>query len=127
MSYKKGSATVKTDRRYQVTIKELSNLTGLNFGKKLFDANLEAYDQITMGCSGVPLGLVKRADGDARKAIELLDAKFARTSKANLTQTLAEFTNCKLADGERDPDEWFLELDEIKDHLAMIDQTYDLQ
>ncbi len=39
----KGSATVKTDRRYQVTIKELSNLTGLNFGKKLFDANPLIY------------------------------------------------------------------------------------
>lgn len=41
----KGSATVKTDRRYQVTIKELQDLTDINFGKKLFDANpLFYYD-----------------------------------------------------------------------------------
>ncbi|MEO0418679.1 MAG: DNA/RNA non-specific endonuclease [Pseudomonadota bacterium] len=42
---RKGSATVKTDRRYQVTIKELEDLTDLRFGKKLFDANpLYYYD-----------------------------------------------------------------------------------
>ncbi|MEM9086885.1 MAG: DNA/RNA non-specific endonuclease [Pseudomonadota bacterium] len=35
----RGSATVKTDRRYQVTISELQDLTGLRFGRKLFDAN----------------------------------------------------------------------------------------
>ena len=36
---KKGHATVKTDRSYQVTIKELQQLTGLNFGDELFDRN----------------------------------------------------------------------------------------
>ncbi len=36
---KKGSATIKTDRRYQITITELQNLTGINFAKKLFDQN----------------------------------------------------------------------------------------
>ena len=28
--------------------------------KELYRSNLEAYDQILMGCSGVPLGLVRR-------------------------------------------------------------------
>ena len=36
---KKGAATVKTDRRYQVTISELQDLTGINFGKQLYDRN----------------------------------------------------------------------------------------
>ena len=36
---KKGAATVKTDRRYQITVKELQILTGINFGAKLFDRN----------------------------------------------------------------------------------------
>jgi len=35
----KGGATVKTDTRYQFTISELQELTGINFGKKLYDAN----------------------------------------------------------------------------------------
>jgi len=35
----KGSATIKTDQRYQITIRELEKLTGLKFDKKLFDAN----------------------------------------------------------------------------------------
>ena len=36
---KKGNATVKTDRRYQVTISELQNWTGINFGRQLYDRN----------------------------------------------------------------------------------------
>lgn len=43
---KKGHATVKTDRNYQVTIKELSQMTGIDFGKRLFDRNpLFYYDK----------------------------------------------------------------------------------
>ncbi len=38
--------------------------------KALYKANSEAYDQILMGCSGVPLGLVRRGQGDARSALE---------------------------------------------------------
>lgn len=41
-----GRHLVKTDRRYQVTIKELSELTGINFGDQLFNANpLFYFDQ----------------------------------------------------------------------------------
>lgn len=36
---REGSHTVKTDRRYQVTISELQDLTGINFGSQLYDAN----------------------------------------------------------------------------------------
>lgn len=36
---RKGASTVKTDRRYQVTITELQRLTGINFGRKLFERN----------------------------------------------------------------------------------------
>ena len=34
-----GAATVKTDRRYQVTISELQDMTGINFGKDLYNRN----------------------------------------------------------------------------------------
>ncbi len=36
---RKGAATVKTDRRYQVTISELQNMTGINFGEELYQRN----------------------------------------------------------------------------------------
>ncbi len=36
---RKGAATVKTDRTYQFTIRELELLTGINFGDELFDTN----------------------------------------------------------------------------------------
>ena len=36
---KKGAATVKKDRRYQITVTELQNLTGIKFGAKLVDQN----------------------------------------------------------------------------------------
>ena len=39
--------------------------------KRNYTANAEAYDQILMGCSGVALGLVRRAKGSARTAIKL--------------------------------------------------------
>lgn len=36
---KRGGATVKTDTRYQITIRELERQTGITFGEKLFNAN----------------------------------------------------------------------------------------
>lgn len=42
---KNGAATVKTNQRYQVTISELQDLTGINFGEDLFNRNpLFYYD-----------------------------------------------------------------------------------
>jgi endonuclease G len=36
---RKGGSTVKTDRSYQVTISELQNWTGINFGDQLYEKN----------------------------------------------------------------------------------------
>ncbi len=36
---KKGAASIKTDRRYQVTIRELQEMTGIDFGKKIYVSN----------------------------------------------------------------------------------------
>lgn len=36
---KKGAATVKTHRPYQITITELQKMTGINFGRQLFERN----------------------------------------------------------------------------------------
>ena len=85
---------------------------------EMYKANEEAYDQVLMGCSGVPLGLVRRAHGNVRNAIKFLDEKYAEKDESNLTQLLQEFTKCKLESSEVDPDTWFLQLDVINTKLA---------
>jgi hypothetical protein len=90
----------------------------------LYEANTEAYDQIVMGCSGVPLGLVTRANGSARKAMENLSSKYAGSSKGDLTTLLTKFVRCKLESLSDNPDEWFTKLDKINNKLAAIDECY---
>lgn len=45
---KKGSSTVKTNRNYQVTIKELKKWTGIDFGKKLSKINPLFYTESSL-------------------------------------------------------------------------------
>ena len=91
--------------------------------KKTYQDNSEAYDQILMGCSGVPLGLVRRAGGNSRTALSNLDKKYGRT-KSDLTATLGEFTACRLKSKEEDPDKWFMLIDNINDKLEEIGAQY---
>lgn len=93
--------------------------------KEMFKSNEEAYDQVLMGCSGVPLGIVRRAGGNVRLAFELLDEKFAEKDESNLTELLQEFTGCKLEDTETDPDVWFLKIDAINTKLKSINEDYE--
>ena len=44
---KAGGAVVKTDRKYQVTIAQLQNWTGLDFGEEIADANPMIYNAST--------------------------------------------------------------------------------
>ena len=91
----------------------------------MYKSNEEAYDQVLMECSGVPLGLVRRARGNVRNAIRFLDEKYAEQDESNLTQLLQEFTKCKLEGIEVDPDTWFLQLDQINGKLASIGAEYE--
>ena len=91
--------------------------------KKTYQDNSEAYDQILMGCSGVPLGLVRRAGGNSRTALSNLDKKYGRT-KSDLTATLGEFTACRLKLKEEDSDKWFMLIDNINDKLEEIGAQY---
>ena len=84
--------------------------------KKTYQDNVEAYDQMLMGCSGVPLGLVRQANGSTRVALMNLDKKYGRT-KSDLTETLGEFKRCHLTSTDQDPDRWFMEVDQINDKL----------
>ena len=95
--------------------------------KKVYKANMEAYDQVLMGCSGIPLGLVQRADGDVRKAFKYLDEKYAQEDESNLTELIQQFTACKLEDKETDPDSWFLKIDRINAKLKAIGDRYEKQ
>jgi hypothetical protein len=95
--------------------------------KKVYKANMEAYDQVLMGCSGIPLGLVQRADRDVRKAFKYLDEKYAQEDESNLTELIQQFTACKLEDKETDPDSWFLKIDRINAKLKAIGDRYEKQ
>jgi hypothetical protein len=90
----------------------------------LIKHNAECYDQILMGCSGIPLGLVRRAKGDAREAVSRLSEKYANQNESDLTTLLTEFTNCKLESTATDPDLWFLKLDGINEKLRNIKEDY---
>jgi hypothetical protein len=93
--------------------------------KEIYKSNLEAYDQVLMGCSGIPLGLVQRAKGDVRVAMDLLDAKYAQNDVSNLTDLIQRFTTCKLEDTETDPDGWFVKMDKINAKLESIGAQYE--
>lgn len=56
---RKGAATVKTDRRYQFTISEIQDMTGINFGDELYNRNPLFYHNrkarnTKFNVSGVP-------------------------------------------------------------------------
>ena len=93
--------------------------------KSMYQANIDAYDQIVMGCSVIPLGLVMRADGNARLAIKNLDEKYASQDESKLTGLIQEFTRCKLESTETDPYEWILKLDQINAKLKSIGDQYE--
>jgi hypothetical protein len=92
--------------------------------KEVYKSNLEAYDQVLMGCGGIPLGLVQRAKGDVRVAMELLDEKYAKNDVSNLTDLIQHFTTCKLEDTYTNPDGWFVKIDKINAKLASIGSQY---
>jgi hypothetical protein len=122
---KKGWSTPFDDPNVVIpTRSRIGEATATDEEKSLFKANAEAYDQILMGCSGVPMGLVRRANGDARNAIKRLDEKYARQDSASLMELLQEFTGCKLESTSVDPDAWFLKLDGINEKLRNIQDDY---
>jgi hypothetical protein len=93
--------------------------------KALHKANMEAHDQVLMGCTGIPLGLVKRANGDVRDAIKNLDEKYAQEDASNLIALIQQFTACKLEDTETDPDGWFLKIDQINNKMKAVGVQYE--
>ncbi|MFM8622139.1 MAG: reverse transcriptase domain-containing protein, partial [Holophagaceae bacterium] len=92
--------------------------------KKMYKANKEANNLLVMSCSGIPLGLVRRAKGDAREALAFLDQKYAKKSITNVMSLIREWNNCRLESTSKDPDAWFVELDKINDKLSQIDPEY---
>lgn len=92
--------------------------------KEMYKSNMEVYDQLVIACDGIPFGLVKRAEGDARKAFKFLDQKYARNSEEDLAEVLSEFSRCKLASKQEDPDKWFMEMDRLNNRLRTIGKEY---
>jgi hypothetical protein len=122
---KRGWTSVFDDLKAEIPTKEVAmGATATAKDKELYRSNLEIIDLLVIACEGVPLGLVKRADGDAREAFKLLDAKYARNSEEDLAEVLAEFGRCKLASKEDDPDKFFLECDRLQNRLKTIGSHY---
>ena len=92
--------------------------------KRLIRANVEVYELLVIASEGIPLGLIRRASGSARRAFELLYRKYARNSEEDLAEVLADFNRCKLLSKEDDPDKWFIETDRCNNRLENIDPTY---
>lgn len=92
--------------------------------RRLIRANVEIYELLVIASEGIPLGLIRRAAGDARRAFEILDRKYARNSVEDLGEALAEFGRCKLASKDEDPDKWFVEMDRCNNRLENIDPAY---
>ncbi|MFM8621800.1 MAG: hypothetical protein ACKOB3_00220, partial [Holophagaceae bacterium] len=92
--------------------------------KQMFKANREANNLLIMSCSGIALGLVSRAKGNAREALSKLDAKYARKSVGNVMLLLKEFMNCRLETSDSDPEAWFVELDRINLKIERANPTY---
>lgn len=84
---KKGGATVKTDRRYQFTISEIQELTGIDFGKELYKRNPLFYHSrrarnelynVSLLPERIPIGMMTDvvAEGtDRRSSIEALSTR----------------------------------------------------
>lgn len=84
---RKGGATVKTDRRYQVTISELQDMTGIDFGKELYTRNPLFYHNrkarnekynVSSVPERIPIGVFKDVVGegtDQRCHIEALSER----------------------------------------------------
>ena len=98
---------------------------------KIRHLNAVAYSMLNMAVSDpVSFGAVYNAqtlelpDGDAAQAIENLDKIFKSKSSAKKHELEQSFHDCKLTKEEKNPDEFFAELDKIRLQLQI---DYDLK
>jgi hypothetical protein len=90
------------------------------------NANAVAYSMLNMAVSDfVSFGAVYNAqtkelpDGDANKALTNLDKIFKSKSSAKKHELEQKFNECKLVREEKNPDEFFAELDKIRLQLQI--------
>lgn len=83
---KKGANMVKTNRRYQVTISEIQELTKINFGKLLYDRNPLFYHDIAARNALYNVGSLPEriAVGAGRKIVD--DSKQQRPDSEHLAE-----------------------------------------
>ena len=95
--------------------------------KKILAANELAYNDLLLACSDdISFGIVdscvynEDGDGDARKAWSQLSERYEPKTGATKVQLKAMFNKCRLANVEKDPEEWIVELERIRQRLAVM-------
>ena len=99
--------------------------------KETYERNDKAFQFLILSCSGIAFGLVNQAktrdlmDGDAYKAWTYLCDRYAPHSISDLIQLSGEFNKCCLDSTKTDPDEWFIQIDTIRNRMCQIDSSFD--
>ena len=83
---KRGGSTIKTERRYQVTISEIQELTGLNFGRQLFERNPLFFHRLSANASGARIPQVPERIPIDRTEDLTTDPSSDRCDQAALSQ-----------------------------------------
>jgi hypothetical protein len=93
---------------------------------KLRKMNIIAYNALMLSCEGGAFGPVEEAkttkhpDGDARQAWVNLLEKYQVETAAGMVQLRMDFTKCVMKNESQDPDEWFTELEYLKQRLKGV-------
>ena len=99
--------------------------------KKIYEMNDRAYQLLIMSCTGIAFGLVNQAktknhqDGDAFLAWTYLKARYVPNATSDLIQLSGQFNKCICEGKTQDPDEWFIQLELLRNRMATIDSAYE--
>ena len=91
--------------------------------KRLYKANEDGFDALTLACEGVAHELIasartsKHPDGDAREAWLMLSNTYEDDTMATRIALKARFDTCCMKDDTAHPKEWVTELEQLKRRL----------
>lgn len=79
--------------------------------------NEDAYNFLTLSCTGVAFTMVEAAKGDARKAWIRFIQRYESDNEEEVVALLSDFQNCKMQPTQH-PDEFIMELEYLNDKIA---------
>ena len=100
--------------------------------KKIYEMNNHAYQLLVTSCTGIAFRLVNQAktknhqDGDAFLDWTYLKARYVPNGTSDLIQLSGQFNNKCIFEGKmQDLDEWFIQLELLRNRMATIDFAYE--